>query len=405
MRFTVTRIMVLAGALAIGAATIYALIPNPILIDSETVTRGALEVTVEEEGVAQIREIYRVSAPIAGRVLRSTLEVGDVVKVGETIVATIQPGDPAFLDARTRQELEATVAAAEAAVALAQAQLRRAQSELRFAESELERAEVLSQTETISERTLEKARLDVDTRLAEVASAGANLELKRQELESARARLIGPQDVGSLDRYAEQCCVLVRAPVDGRVLDILVESEQVIPAGAALLDIGDPADLEIVVELLSSDAVKVEPGAAAYVENWGGLQMLHGRVERVDPAGFMKVSALGIEEQRVNTILTLEDPRELWQGLGHDFRVYVRIVIWRSDDVARLPVSALFRDGDDWAVFAVDDGRARLATVTVGHRNTQFVEVVAGLDDGQQVILHPSDTITDGSRVEQRHAE
>ena len=382
---------------------VYALLPNPVLVDVANVSRGTLEVTVDEEGETRIREIYTVSAPIGGKVRRSPREVGDTVVKDETIVSVIQPTDPAFLDVRRRRELEAAVAAAQAAVSHAKTHIVRAEAELKFAKSEKTRATSLAGRGTVSQRTLEKASMEVDVREAAVDEAKADLELRERELESAKARLIGPQTQTVASQDDDDCCVEVKAPENGRVLKILAESEQVVRPGAPLLEIGDLQNLEIVTDLLSTDAVKVTKGAPARIEGWGRSESLEARVRRIDPAGFTKVSALGIEEQRVNTVLDIIDVKSKWRDLGHDFRVFVRITVWKSDSALRVPLSALFRSGNDWAVFKAVDGEARLTSVQIGQRNTDFAEVLGGLEVGDQVILHPSDRLTDGSGIELRN--
>ena len=387
--------------LAVVGAFVYALMPQPVLVDTAVIEKGPLTVTVDEEGETRIREIYVVSAPIDGKVLRSPREVGDVVMKDKSLLAIIEPGDPSFLDVRARRELEASVAAAVAAVRRSETEIIRAESELRFAESDLKRAESLAERGTVSQRTLEKAKLDVEVRKSALSESHANLELRKQELESAKARLIGPEHTSQKPKDGS-CCVEVRAPVDGRVLQIDKESEQVVKAGEPLLRIGDPKDLEIVVDLLSTDAVKVKTGADAVVEGWGGSAPLTARVRRIDPAGFTKVSALGIEEQRVNTILDLTVPKDKLPGLGHDFRVFVRITVWDSDAALKIPLSALFRHGQDWAVFRVRDGIARITPVKIGQRNTRDAEVLEGLEPGSRVILHPSDRVEDGTEVADR---
>ncbi len=388
-------------ALAVIGAFVYALMPNPVLVDTTVIGRGPLTVTVDEEGETRIREIYVVSAPIDGKVLRSPREVGDKVIKDKTLLAIIRPGDPSMHDIRTRRELEATVAAAEATIILTQSEIDRANSEMEFAQSDLKRAKSLASRGTISERTLEKAALEVQVRQAGLAQARANLILRKRELDSAKARLIGPgqMDISESD---DSCCVEVHAPVDGLVLRIDRESEQIVKAGEPLVRIGDPKDLEIVVDLLSTDAVKVKPGAQARIEGWGGPTPLKARVRRIDPAGFTKVSALGIEEQRVNTILDLTSAREELPALGHDFRVFVRITVWSSKDVLKVPLGALFRQGDEWALFQVVDAKAHLTPVKIGHRNTHMAEITEGLEAGARVILHPSDRVSDGSNVEER---
>ena len=391
-----------AVAFAVIATFVFALLPKPVPVDTAVIGRGKMTVTVDEEGETRIREIYVVSTPIDGKVLRSPREVGDVVEENKTLLAIIEPGDPSFLDIRKRRELEATVAAAEAAVTLTESEISRAESELEFAKSDLKRARSLAERGTISERTLEKAALDVQVRQASLAQARANLILRTRELDSAKAKLIGPEQKRAIPSGDSSCCVEVRAPVDGRVLRIDKESEQIVKAGEPLLRIGDPKDLEIVVDLLSTDAVKVKPGAEALIEGWGGPYPLSARVRRVDPAGFTKVSALGIEEQRVNTVLDFTGPKDKLPNMGHDFRVFVRITVWAADDVVTVPLSALFRKGQDWTVFQVADGTARVTPVKIGHRNTQMAEVIEGLEPGARVILHPSDRVTNGVAVEER---
>ncbi len=392
---------VLLGA----AGFVYALAPKLVLVDTGAIAKAPMRVTVDEEGETRIREVYVVSAPIGGKVLRAPREIGDTVEQGKSLVAVIRPGDPGFHDVRTRRELRAAVAAAKATVTLADSEVRRARSELQFAESDLARAKRLSTRGTISQRALEKAVLDVDTGRAALAQSLATLELRKRELESAEAKLIGPEQPPAATDDERSCCVEVRAPVSGRVLKIHHESEQIIAAGANLLEIGDPHDLEIVVDLLSTDAVKVREGAPAHIEGWGGPGILNATVRRVDPAGFTKVSALGIEEQRVNTILDITDPKEKWARLGHDFRVFVRITVWSAEDALAVPLSALFRHGADWAVFRVEDGVARLVKLQLGERNTRNAQVLSGLEEGDRVVLHPSDRVADGVSIEQRRQE
>ncbi len=395
--FTVKRGLMALAALAVVGAFTWALWPKPVAVDLAEVTQGKVLVTVDEEGKTRIKDVYAVSAPISGKVLRRLLEPGDPVKKDDTLVAIIEPTAPPFLDVRTLRELEAQAAAARAAVALAEAEVRQAQSELGFAEAELGRANALAHSKTIAVRALEKARLDVDTRRAALARAASNLEVRKREVESAQARLTAPDEAWK-GEVPVGCCVNVRAPVSGRVLRLIHESEKVVIAGTPLVEIGDPGNIEIVVELLSADAVKVREGAEAAVEGWGGPP-LAAQVVRVEPAGFTKVSALGIEEQRVRTILELQGAPAASTRLGHEFRVFVKINVYEAPNALRVPISALFRKGDQWAVFAVDRGRAWAREVDIGHRNSTFAEVLGGLRKGTQVVLHPSDRIADGVRV------
>lgn len=394
--------------LAIAGATAFAW-PRPIPVDFAPVLQGRMLVTIDEEARTRVRHIYTVAAPVAGRVLRIShpaadkgfsIHVGDAVAANETVLAVMQPMAPSFLDIRSREELKAALSAADAAIKLAEAEVARIRVVLDLSRSELQRVKALAQRDVASAKALEKATADVDANQAALASAQAQLEVRRSERASIAARLIEPSQ--GLAREAGDCCVRVRAPVSGRVLRIVQESETVVQAGAPLIEIGDPADLEIVAELLSADAVRVQAGAAVRIDGWGGSP-LEAQVTRIDPAGFLKVSALGIEEQRVKTIIDLISPRESWLRLGHDFRVNVHVVVWKGDRVLTLPTGSLFRSGESWAVYALRNGRAKLTPVTVGQRNARHVEIVAGLAAGDRVVLHPSDRIRDGVRVAERY--
>lgn len=410
MRASPLKTVGVAAAILAALAVVYlALRPRPVQVDLATAARGQMEVSVEEEAKTRVRHVYTVYAPISGRVLRisepaathpHTLHVGDTVTLNETVVATLQPLSPSFLDVRTQEELQAVAVGAEAAVTLAEAEVARIQAALDFARSELQRAQSLTRGETISIKALDKAKLDVATNEAALASMKAQLEIRRSERELARARLLSPaglSDTGS----RVGCCVEIKAPVTGKVLRILQESEAPVTAGSPLLEIGDPLDLEIAADLLSTDAIKLKPEAAVRISGWGG-GTLAGRVTRVDPAGFVKVSALGLEEQRVRVIIDFTDPPEAWAGLGHEFRVVVNAVAWSSTNVLKIPVTALFRKGEDWAVFRKEGGIARLTLVKIGQRNGREAQVLSGLTEGQEVVLHPSDRIKDGVKVAPR---
>ncbi len=386
-------------------ALVLAFMPQPVPADMVEIRRGPLAVTVNEEGQTRVRDIYTVSAPIGGRVLRIRAEAGDPVTERETVVATIQPTDPSFLDARSLGQAEAQEKTAQAARTLAAADVERAQAELDFAQSEYRRAQRLAARGTVSQSTLDRARLDMRTRAAAVDEANAALRMRDFELENARALLIQPGEPDS-DNVSGAgtlgCCVPVRSPVTGRVLRIIQESESIVQPGAPLIEVGNDNDLEIVVDLLSEDAVRVTEGDRVVIEDWGGPDKLNGRVRRVEPFGFTKVSALGIEEQRVNVIIDFEGSPEAWADLGHGFRLDTRIFVWEAEDVLKVPVSALFRADGDWAVFVARDGTARVARVTLGRRNALEAEVTDGLEVGDLVITHPSDRVVDGVGVSQR---
>lgn len=387
------------GGLALAVLLYIGFRPNPVPADLAVIARGPLQVTVDDEGVARIRNVYVVSAPIAGRVQRSTQKVGDRVEEGETVVAAIHPVAPALLDERNRRTAEAAVKIADAALTVAEANLNRYKAERQFARSEHDRAERLAQRGIVSDRQLEQTTSDLRMKDAAVASGEAEIVMRRRELEQARANLIEPTSTGFTS--AEHCCVNVLAPVSGSVLKLVTESETVVAPGTPLVELGSPRDLEIVLEPLSSDAVRMREGADAIVEDWGG-PLLKARVRRIEPAGFEKISALGIEEQRVLVRLDLLDAPEVWSRLGHEYRVFVRIVVWQTPDAVTVPLSALFRRGDNWAVFKVVDGRALLQTVTLGERNLRHAAIQAGLAAGDLVITHPGDRISHGVRVIER---
>ena len=358
-----------------------------------------MEVTVDDDARTRVRHIYTVSAPLAAKVMRTSLEAGDKVVADETIVAVMQPATPSLHDVRTHEELRTVLEAAQSAVTLAQAERQRIEAALAYSRTELERAQALVNKGVISRKALEKAMFDVETNQAALASAKAALEVRRYERDSAAARFKNPSSATSLTDPA--CCIQLRAPVTGSVLRRVQESEAVVQVGAPLLEIGDALDLEVVADLLSTDAVQIKPGFRVRIDGWGG-STVEGRVKRVEPAGFLKVSALGIEEQRVRVVIDFSDPPEMWSSLGHDYRVTVHIVIWASTGVLTVPVGSLFREGEDWAVFAVVNGRARVTPIKIGHRNSRFAQVISGLADGDGVVLHPSDRISDGTSVSKR---
>ena len=378
---------------AVAAAAVLALLfwvfrADPVAVETARVTRGEVIVQVEAEGEARIREVVVVSAPIAGLLQRVTLHAGDRVVAGQT-VARIGPVSPALLDARARAVAEATAAAAAAAVELAQSQLVQAEAARDFARTEADRARALFARAALSQRLLDDAVLAERTAEASADSARANLAMREKERESAAAMLTGGVAPAT-------CCVEVVTPVAGSVLRVLTEDEQVVQAATPILEIGDLGEMEIVVHILSQDAVGLVEGAEATVSDWGGPD-LAARVARVEPSARTRVSALGIEEQRVEVRLALRDAPP--QALGDGFRVLARITVDRAADVVRVPVAALFRDGADWAVFGVEDGRAVMRPVSLGRRNAELAEVLEGLDETSRVILHPSDAVVAGVRV------
>jgi HlyD family secretion protein len=365
-----------------------ALWPESVEVDAVQVVRGPLQVTLDDEGETRVRERYVVSAPVTGRLHRIELEPGDKVRRGQTL-ARLTAAPPALLDVRAEGELKAAVDAARAALGTMRAERDRAAAAHARAQSVLARERRLSAEGAISRDDAEVAETTMRTAAETLKAAEFAVARAEYELASAQARL---RQQGSPGRVSE-----VAAPVDGVVLKRMRESEAIVQLGEPLVEIGNPDQLEVVADLLSTDAVRVTPGQRVLLEQWGGGATLQGLVRRVEPSGFTKVSALGVEEQRVNVVIDFADPASAAR-LGDAYRVEVRIVVWRGEDVLTVPVGALFRHGDGWAVFAIDGDRVRLRTVTVGHRNSLDAEV-RGLAEGQQVVLHPPDTLEDGDRV------
>jgi HlyD family secretion protein len=341
-----------------------------------------------------VRDVFVVSAPVAGRIERIEREPGDGVVAGATVLVRLMPGDPALLDARSREELASAADAAHAAVGQARAERNEAAAALARARSARDRIDRVHRKGVASDDEFDAAESAVKS--AEEAWRAAEFSVARAEyeLKVARARLGQPTARGR--------ALVLKAPVDGVVLKRHRESEGVVASGEPLLEIGDPTRLEVVADLLSTDAVRVKAGDAVRLEQWGGTTPLEGRVRRVEPEGFMKVSALGVEEQRVNVLIDIDTSADTLRQLGGGYRVEARIVTWQDADALKVPIGALFRRGDHWAVFVVRGGRARLASVDIGHRNTQEAEVVQGLNVGDELVLHPPDTLSDGMRIARR---
>jgi HlyD family secretion protein len=389
MRFLKNKKLI-ASVLVVAAIVAVALWPQSMEVAVVRAERGPMQVTVDEDGETRVRDRFLVTAPVSGRVQRIEIEPGDKVVRGKTVLARITPAESPLLDPRTRGELTASVEAGTAAVGQARAERQRALTALDRSRSTLRRQQELMKAGAISSDDLEAAETAVTS--GEDALRAAEFAERRAEgeLQLARARLAAP---GTSGRSVD-----VLAPIDGTILKRLRESEGVVPVGEPLLEIGEPSRKEIVADLLSTDAVRVSPGAEVLIEQWGGGHTLHGRVRRVEPSGFMKVSALGVEEQRVNVIIDFTNPAEAAR-LGDGYRVEVRIVLWKDDNVLKVPVGGLFRQGEGWAVFVVDEGRVRRQTVQLGQRNENDGQITSGLEAGATIVLHPPDTLTDGTRV------
>jgi len=387
----------------VGSGIIIAILfrPVPVPVDFAQIERGAIQVSVSDEGRTRVKDVFAVSAPVPGFMRRIELEAGDPVSAGETVIAQIEPSDPSFLDVRTQAEAQAAVRAAEAAQNLQAATVRRAEAELEFAEAEFKRFQGLAERDTVSENDLDSARRRALTAAAALDEARASLMAGEAELERTRARLMNPNS--QREERGEDCeCVNAYSPVSGRVLQVLKKSEGVVASGTPLVEVGDPDRLEIVVDLLSTDAVRVEAGQRVLIEAWGGETVLDGVVMRVEPFGFTKVSALGIEEQRVNVRIDLVGSPDSWARLGHGYRVEPRIILAEAGDVLKAPRSALFRNGKQWAVFVDAGGKAAIKHVELGLENGLEAEIVSGLERGERVVVQPSDRVVEGTRLKDR---
>ncbi|MGB5211940.1 MAG: HlyD family efflux transporter periplasmic adaptor subunit [Gammaproteobacteria bacterium] len=387
-----------ALALVVLAALVFGFMPRPVPVDTATVRRGPLQVTVEEEGRTRVIDRYVLSAPVAGLARRIELDVGDQVNKGDVLLE-LEPMPAEVLDPRSRARAEARVQAASAARQGADQSVAAARADAEFADHELARKEQLRADGLISEDDLDRARARGRVTVANLRSAEFAVDVAQHELEAAKTALVY-STAAATGQALEM--VPVSSPVAGRVLDLIRESEGVVSPGQPLVEIGDPAALEIEVDVLSADAVRITSGTEVEFHRWGGDAPLEGVVRVVEPRGFTKISALGVEEQRVLVISDIVSPRETWERLGDGYRVEAEFIIWQEPDVLKVPAGALFRMGDAWAVYIFDDGQAQLRQIGVGRRSGLEVQVLTGLESGQTVIVHPSDDVADGVRVRNR---
>ena len=410
-RRMLVRTAVLSASIALAGWLLWwVLAPDAVMVDWATIERGRLAVTVEDDGTTRIRERYIVSSPLGGRLLRISLREGDPVASGETLLARIEPTDPELLDARTLAEAEARVKAAEAAWKLTEPLVAQAKAALDYAQSELYRITKLNEDGAASNSQLDEAKLRYRTRQEDYRIARYRRDIAHFELEQSKAALVrtrpkpgdSERSDDRVDDGDESVYFDIRSPVNGRVLHILQKSATVVSPGTPLMELGDPADLEIIVDVLSTDAVKIRRGNRVAITNWGGEYDLIGEVRRVEPSGFTKISALGIEEQRVNVVIDLRDPRERWSSLGDGFHVDAKITVWEVVDVPTVPLAAVFRNNDRWAVFVIRNGRAVLRHVKLGRRNSEAARVMSGLEAGDIVVLYPGASIDDGTPVVRR---
>ena len=396
-------ILVALGAALLGGLLFAAFRTEPVPVDLQQVARGPMQVTVNADGKTRIRHIYEVAAPITGTVRRSPVEAGDRVVKDETVVAVVEPAAPTLLDTRSRVQAEAALHEAEAALRVSQSELRKAEEDLTYQQSQYDRVEELVNRGVATITRLEDASQQLAIAKAARDAAASGLDMTKSSLERARAALIAPVPEGQGSGNGD-CCVRITAPIDGVVLEVDVVSERPVIMGTRLLSIGRPDDLEIVADLLSADAVRLKPGALAMVERWGGEVPLSARLRKVEPVARTKVSALGIEEQRVDALFDILTPPEDRPRLGEGFAVFLRIAEWEDAEALQVPLSALFRRDGGWAVFTANDGLAHLTPVEIGRRGETTAQVLGGLEAGARVITHPSDAVSDGAAIVDRAA-
>lgn len=396
MKIIKQRLFLIGLSVLVTAGVVWAFLPKAVPVEVARVTRGPLQVTVDHEGRTRIKERYIISAPLNGRLLRVELHPGDAIEAKKTLLAAIEPSDPALLDPRARAWAEARVKAAEAAKFRAVPILDRARVTSELAAADLDRAQKLYSGGVMSHQDLDSAELKARTAAEDLKAAEFGVQIADFELEQAQAVLSGGKPKSNGGQFE------VRAPINGTLLRVFQESESSVQSGTRLLEVGESRDLEMEIDVLSTDAVKIKPGDDVLIEHWGGDAPLRGRVRLIEPAGFLKISALGVEEQRVNVIADFVDPPEKRPTLGDAYRIEARIVVSKADNVLKVPVSALFRRGEDWAVFVAQGSRASLRTVKIGRRNDSEAEVIDGLSENESVLVHPGDKVRDRSRVREK---
>jgi HlyD family secretion protein len=397
MRLTIGRALLALAAVAAIALAVWSFLPAAVSVETATVTKGRFVATVDEDGKTRIRERYTVSAPLSGRLTRIALKAGDAVGADD-VVATIAPSPAPLLDPRSRREAEERLGTLEAAAERAKAGMERAQAQFDQARIDLDRARTLAATGSATTQALERAELAMRVADRELSATQFQNHAAEHELSQARALLARYQN----DTQSNPDVWTVTAPVAGVILRILQESESIVQSGAPLLEIGDTRDLEVVVDVLSTDAVEIRPGADVVIDHWGGTGTLSGKVRRVEPAAFTKVSTLGVEEQRVNVLIDLSSPAERWAGLGDGYQVDTRITVFSKDDAVIIPTGALFRRGETWRVFVVTNGRAEDRELTLLRRSGRLTAVTSGVVEGERVIVYPGDRVSAGIRVKPR---
>ncbi len=400
-------IIILTAVVAGGI--FYGFSQQPVAVEAATAKAGPMQVTVEEEGKTRLRSRYIVSAPAAGYMRRLEWKAGDRIRSGQTITV-LNPVSSPLLDTRSVDQGEARVRAAEANMMVVESRVTQTKEQLRTAQSDLdywrlqeEREQPLVESGDLPAQRMDQIHNEIRRGEAAVATAEANLNTAQQEIASAKAEVDAARaaltPVNPAGPNGEAEAIPVRAPAGGRVIRVIQESEGVVSPGTPLMEIGDANAIEVEVELLSPDAVQVKPGTKVLLTGWGGGEMLEAQVRVVEPGGFTKVSALGVEEQRVRVIADIVSPEQEWERLGDGYRVEASFVLWEGQDILQIPANALFREKGDWTVFVIQDGVAHLRKVEVGHRTGLIAEILSGLEAGEVVVAHPDETVEDGFAV------
>jgi HlyD family secretion protein len=395
-RHLIRRSLPWLSLLALLSLIGWGLWPKPVVVETGVVARSPLTVHVSEEGKTRVRNRFVVAAPVAGKMRRVPLKPGDEVVAGTTLLTTIEPAASPLLDPRTRVQAEAVVSMHEASRKKAVETLEALRAALKMADADRDRMRSVRNDGTISASDRDRMEAEASIKAAEARAAEFSLQVTDHELAQARAVLLRPDAITSGN------LVEVKSPVSGRVLNVMQESETIVAAGTPILEVGDPADIEIEAEILSRDAVAIQPGDPLTIEQWGGDIPLKGRVRRVEPAAFTKISALGVEEQRVYVLGDLLEPPPAAKALGDRYRVEVRVAVWHSDDVLTAPAGALFREGNLWKTFVYQNGTAHLTTIETGHTDGRQTEIISGIKAGDKVLLHPPDSVKDGTTVKER---
>jgi HlyD family secretion protein len=402
--------IVLTAAVVI-AALAFGFRAQPVEVESAAIRRGPMQVTVEEDGKTRLRNRYVISTPVAGYARRLRWKAGDRIQSGD-VVAVLEPLRADVLDPRSREQTEArvragqaTLAAAESRIATLEEQARSARVDLDYWRRQLQREEKLRASGDVPAERVDRSRTEAQRAEASVQAAEASIRTARAEVEAARADLESSRAalrISAARPQPAQETVTVRAPVSGRVLAVAHESEGVVTSGQPLLDVGDARALEVEVEVLSADAVRMHPGGRVVLTRWGGDQPLEARIRLIEPSAFTKISALGVEEQRVRVIADITSPEQQWRSLGDGYRVDARFILWEGSDILQAPASSLFRHESGWAVFAIEGNTARRRMVEIGHRTGLSAEITGGLEEGDLVIPHPDDKVSDGAEIKVR---